>query len=63
MKFNLNKREIEVSINAMSLAIGSIVEELKKESVSQKDKEDLEKDRKILVSLVHRLTIPLITMD
>ena len=60
MKFNLNKREIEVSINAMSLAIGSIVEELKKESVSQKDKEDLEKDRKILVSLVHRLTIPLI---
>ena len=63
MKFDLTKREMEVSINAIMLAIGAIDEDLKKESILPEYKEELKKDREVLAGLVRRLTIPLITMD
>ena len=63
MKIDFNKREMEVTINALVLAVVSIEDVLKEGKVSLQEKEDLEKERKILSDIAHKLTVPLLTMD
>ena len=63
MKIEFNKRELEVTVNALVLAFSSIEDVLKEGKVSLQEKEDLEKERKILSDIAHKLTVPLLTMD
>lgn len=63
MKFDLNRKEIEVIVNSLIHTLEIIDTELLGDKPTKERKAELEKDRKVLLNIRKRLVIRLVVMD